>query len=43
VAAEQVVLDYLKSGKLDPKGLGAARNECKDRLAALEGRLKSGL
>ena len=43
VAAEQVVLDYLRGGRLDPKGLGAARNECKDRIAALEKRLKSGL
>jgi regulator of RNase E activity RraA len=40
MAAEAVVLDYLKSGKLDPKGLAAARNECRDRLAALEKRLK---
>src|SRR5581483_1424921 len=29
VAAEQVVLDYLRSGKVDAKGLGAARNECR--------------
>ncbi len=43
VAAEQVVLDYLRSGKVDPPGLTRARNECKDRLAALEKRLKSGL
>jgi regulator of RNase E activity RraA len=40
VAAEQVVLDYLKAGKVDPRGYAAARNECRDRLAALERRLK---
>ena len=43
MAAEQVVLDYLRSGKVDAKGLTAARNECRDRLVALEKRLKSGL
>ena len=43
MAAEQVVLDYLRSGKVDPQGFTKARNECKDRLAALEKRLKSGL
>src|SRR5438105_6775544 len=30
VAAETVVLDYLKAGQLDPKGYAAARNECRD-------------
>jgi regulator of RNase E activity RraA len=40
VAAEQVVLDYVKAGKVDPKGFAAARNECHDRIAALERRLK---
>src|SRR5207249_10997028 len=40
VAAEQVVLDYLRSGKVDPKGFTAARNECRDRLEVLERRLK---
>jgi len=43
MAAEQVVLDYLRGGKVDPQGLSRARNECKDRLTALEKRLKSGL
>src|SRR5713226_4419226 len=33
--AEAVVLDYLKAGKLDPKGYAAARNECRDRIEAL--------
>lgn len=43
MAAEQIVLDYLKSGKVDPKGFTKARNDCKDRIAALEKKLKSGL
>jgi regulator of RNase E activity RraA len=43
MAAEKVILDYLSSGKVDPKGLTAARNECRDRILALEKRLKSGL
>jgi regulator of RNase E activity RraA len=41
VAAEAVVMDYLKGGKLDPKGFAAARNECRDRIEALGRRLKS--
>jgi 4-hydroxy-4-methyl-2-oxoglutarate aldolase len=40
MAAEAVVLDYLKSGKIDPKGYAAARNECRDRIEALAKRLK---
>ncbi len=40
MAAEAVVLDYLKSGKIDPKGYTAARNECRDRIEALAKRLK---
>src|SRR5437867_1052477 len=43
MAAEQVILDYLRAGKVDPQGFTKARNECKDHLAALEKRLKSGL
>jgi regulator of RNase E activity RraA len=42
VAAEAVVLDYLKSGQRDPKGFAAARNECRDRIEALARKLKSG-
>jgi 4-hydroxy-4-methyl-2-oxoglutarate aldolase len=42
VAAEAVVLDYLKGGKVDPKGYAAARNECRDRIEALARRLKAG-
>jgi regulator of RNase E activity RraA len=40
MAAEAVVLDYLKSGKIDPSGYARARNECKDRIEALARRLK---
>jgi regulator of RNase E activity RraA len=40
MAAEAVVLDYLKSGRVDPKGYAAARNECKARIDALARRLK---
>jgi 4-hydroxy-4-methyl-2-oxoglutarate aldolase len=40
VAAEAVVLDYLRSGRIDPKGYAAARNECRDRIEALGRRLK---
>jgi regulator of RNase E activity RraA len=43
MAAEQIVLDYLRSGRVDPKGFSAVRNECKERIAALEKKLKSGL
>ncbi|MCC6418633.1 MAG: RraA family protein [Gemmataceae bacterium] len=40
MAAEAVVLDYLKAGRLDPKGYAAARNECQDRIEALARRLR---
>lgn len=40
-AAESIVLDYLKSGKIDPKGYAAARNECKNRVDALARKLKA--
>ena len=40
MAAEAVVLDYLKSGRVDPKGYAKARNECRDRIEALARRLK---
>lgn len=42
VAAEQIVLDYLKSGNLTPKGFGEARHECKLKIDALAKRLKGG-
>jgi regulator of RNase E activity RraA len=41
-AAEAVILDYVKSGKVDPKGLAAARKESQERIAALARRLKKG-
>jgi 4-hydroxy-4-methyl-2-oxoglutarate aldolase len=40
VAAEAVVLDYVRAGRVDPKGYAAARQECRDRIEALERRLK---
>jgi regulator of RNase E activity RraA len=40
MAAESVVLDYLKAGKIDPKGYTTARNECRDRIEALAKKLK---
>jgi regulator of RNase E activity RraA len=40
VAAEAVVLDYLKAGRIDPKGYAAARNECRDRIEALGRKLR---
>jgi regulator of RNase E activity RraA len=43
MAAEAVVLDYLKSGKPDAKGYAAARNECHSRIEALARRLKATL
>lgn len=39
-AAEAVILDYLKAGKVDPKGFAAARKESQERIAALGKRLK---
>jgi 4-hydroxy-4-methyl-2-oxoglutarate aldolase len=40
VAAEAIILEYLKSAKVTPKGFGDARNECKNRIDALARRLK---
>jgi regulator of RNase E activity RraA len=40
MAAEAVVLDYLKAGRIDPKGYARARAECKDRIDALARKLK---
>lgn len=40
MAAESVVLGYLKEGRLDARSYAAARNECRDRLEALARRLK---
>jgi 4-hydroxy-4-methyl-2-oxoglutarate aldolase len=41
MAAEAVVLDYLKAGRVDPKGFAAAHKECRDRVEALARRLKA--
>ncbi len=40
MAAETVVLDYLKSERIDPKGYARARNECRERIEVLARRLK---
>src|SRR5262249_38811620 len=40
-AAEAVILDYLKAGKLDPKGFAAARKESQERIQALGNKLKA--
>ncbi len=40
MAAEAVVLDYLKAGRIDSAGYAAARNECRDRIEALAAKLK---
>jgi regulator of RNase E activity RraA len=40
MAAEAVVLDYLKAGRTDPAGFTRARNECRDRIEALAKRLR---
>jgi regulator of RNase E activity RraA len=41
-AAEAVVLNYLKSGNITPRGFAAAREECGQRFEALARRLKAG-
>src|ERR1022692_2575251 len=41
VAAEQIVLDYLKTPGINPKGYGEARKACKERIDALAKRLKA--
>src|SRR5262249_11023987 len=41
MAAEAVVLGYLKAGRVDPKGYAAARNECKARIEAIGRKLKA--
>ncbi len=40
MAAESVVLDYLKAGRIDPKSYAAARKECQSRIDSLGKRLK---
>ncbi len=43
MAAEAIVLDYLKLGKVDPRGYAAARHGCKDRIDALARKLRQVL
>jgi regulator of RNase E activity RraA len=40
VAAEQIVLDYLKGPDVNPKGYAEARKACKERIDAIAKRLK---
>jgi regulator of RNase E activity RraA len=40
VAAEAVVLDYVKAGPVDARGYAAARAECRDRIEQLARKLK---
>jgi len=40
VAAEGIILEYLRSKSVTPKGFAEARNECKNRIDALARRLK---
>ena len=40
VAAEAIVLDYLRSGKVDPPGYAEARQQCQRRISELAKRLK---
>ena len=40
MAAENIVLDYLKGDHLTPAGLAAARKECADAFARLGQRLR---
>jgi regulator of RNase E activity RraA len=42
MAAEAVVLDYLKGGNVDPAGYAAARKECEARIAALGQQVRGG-
>jgi hypothetical protein len=41
MAAESVILDYCKSGKVDPKGFAAAQKECRERIDKLARKLKA--
>jgi regulator of RNase E activity RraA len=42
MAAEAIVLGYLKGGAITPKGFAEARTGCKERIDALARRLKKG-
>src|SRR6185312_15059120 len=41
MAAESVVLDYLKAGTVAPAGYAAARNECQRQIGDLAKRMQS--
>jgi 4-hydroxy-4-methyl-2-oxoglutarate aldolase len=41
MAAEALVLDYVKGGRVDVRGFSAAHQECRERIAALARKLKS--
>jgi regulator of RNase E activity RraA len=41
MAAEAVILDYLRAGRVDARGFAAAQKECRDRIDALARKLKS--
>jgi regulator of RNase E activity RraA len=41
MAAESVVLDYLKAGRVTPAGYATARTECQRRIGELAKRVKS--
>jgi regulator of RNase E activity RraA len=43
MAAEGVIFEYLKSGKIDVKGFTAARKECGERIEALARRLRGAV
>jgi regulator of RNase E activity RraA len=42
MAAESVVLDYVRGGKVDVKGFAAAHKECKARIEALAKKVRGG-
>ena len=42
MAAEAVVLDYVKAGHVNPQGFRAAHKECKDRIEALARKVRRG-
>jgi regulator of RNase E activity RraA len=42
MAAEAVILDYLKAGKATPDGFAAAHKECRRRIENLSARLRQG-
>jgi hypothetical protein len=41
MAAEAVILDYLKAGRVDARGFAAAQKECRERIEALARKLKT--